>query len=142
MQIDSSARPIAWGLALDLTARAVQTQLKEKGSPWTLAKSFKGACPISSLLPWTSFEDFEACLFKFSKNQTVVQIGSPKNMLFPLKVLLAHLQEHFPLAPGDLILTGTPSGVGPIGKGDHLRGEIAAANGKVLLSATWDVISI
>lgn len=137
--LDKNLQPKSLALALDLTARAVQSQLKEQSAPWTLAKSFKGACPVSSFIPWSSAEDFQNLAFTFYKNDQRVQSGSPKDMLFPLPTLLSHLEKHFPISENDLILTGTPSGVGPIQKGDHLRGEIAGARGNLLLSTTWVV---
>lgn len=137
--IDKNGAPKSLALALDLTAREVQSQLKEKGSPWTLAKSFKGACPVSEFIPWTSMDDFQSLNFKFYKNDQRVQEGSPQDMLFSLPTLLNHLQKHYPLAENDLVLTGTPSGVGPIQKGDHLRGEIASGKGTLLLETTWVV---
>ncbi len=139
VQLDSDLNPKAFGLALDLTAREVQSQLKADGAPWTLAKSFVGACPLSPLLPWVSLQQFETCTFQLFKNKTAVQLGSPKNMIFSLSYLMSYLKEHFPIAENDLVLTGTPSGVGPIRSGDHLQGIINDSIGQPVLNATWDV---
>ena len=134
IQIDAEAVPTHMGLALDLTLRKIQTELKKKGEPWTLAKSFKEACPLSPLIPFQGFEHFESLEFKLIKNGQTVQQGFTKNMIFPLKTLLDYIKIHFPICAGDIILTGTPEGVGPVKKGDLLKAEISG-----LLDVTWSV---
>lgn len=135
LKLDAQGQPSQIGLALDLTARAVQADAKKKGEPWTLAKSFKEACPISDFIDFQDFSFFESLSFHFSVNGQIVQKGGPKDFIFPLPTLLKTLKENFPLAPGDLLLTGTPAGVGPLRKGDRLDAEILGH-----LSMTWNVI--
>lgn len=118
------------GLALDLTARSVQTAAKAKGQPWTLAKSFKGACPVTSFLnikelahqhqirPDGIFQQFGFSLYK---NKKLMQLGHFNKAVFSWPKILDYLKRHFPLLPGDLILTGTPSGVGELQVGDILH---------------------
>ena len=133
VQLNQQLKPERLALALDLTARNIQDELKKKGEPWTLAKAFKGACPISSYIPMPN--DFTNLQFEFYKNSQIVQKGSPQEMIFSLKILLDYLKQHFPLAPDDWILTGTPSGVGPLSPGDQLKAQIP---GKLI--AEWTVI--
>lgn len=133
VQLNTQLRPERLALALDLTARSVQDELKKKGEPWTLAKAFKGACPISNSIPMP--KDFTNLQFEFYKNSQIVQKGSPKEMIFSLETLLDYLQKHFPIAPEDWILTGTPSGVGPLKPGDQLKAQIPG-----ILAAEWTVI--
>jgi acylpyruvate hydrolase len=132
IKLDATLNPCALALALDLTARSVQDELKKKGEPWALAKGFIGSCPLSEEIPFPS--DFADLRFEFSKNSKVVQNGRVADMIFPLPVLLEYLRKHFPLMAGDWVLTGTPAGVGPIQKGDTLQAQIG---GK--LAVSWDV---
>jgi len=124
VRIGRNNTPSHIGLALDLTARDTQAQLKEKSWPWALAKSFTQSCPISPLVPFESGEWFENLSFELSINDTIRQFGETKNMIFDLDNLIGYLDRYFPLREGDLILTGTPEGVGPIRPGDKLHSEI------------------
>lgn len=126
-------------LALDLTARDAQNIAKSKGLPWTLAKSFKGACPLG---PWISLEEIpniEMLSFNLEINNKQIQIGSAPDMIFKPKVLLEYIKMHFPLAPYDVILTGTPEGVGRLKIGDSLEATLLNENRKIL-SCHWDVV--
>ncbi|EAT11295.1 fumarylacetoacetate hydrolase family protein [Bermanella marisrubri] len=108
------------GLALDLTLRDVQTKLKEKSHPWEIAKAFDGACPISKWLPLSDIvnrNDMEISLYK---NGQLQQNGRSTQMLNDIPRLLSYMSEYFSLQPGDVILTGTPAGVGPLHVEDEL----------------------
>lgn len=139
LSLNAHGQPQSLALALDLTARDVQNQLKDKRSPWTLAKSFTGACPISPFITFKNLDHFHELEFCLIKNGLTVQKGHPANMIFPVKTLLSYICKHFPVVDGDLVLTGTPSGVGPLEKGDHLQGIIRDASGGELLNTTWVV---
>ena len=129
-------------LALDLTARDRQAQAKEKGLPWTLAKSFQGACPLGT---WISLQDglmqngllpnFELSL---KKNQSIVQKGRSQDMLFSAPILLQEIKEFFPVQAHDVLLTGTPAGVGPLQPHDQLEATLSS-EGRTLLTCLWDV---
>lgn len=126
-------------LALDLTARDAQNLAKSKGLPWTLAKSFKGACPMG---PWISLEEiqsFDSLSFELVKNRERVQKGQTTNMIFKPEQLLENIKMHFPLAPYDVILTGTPEGVGSLKAGDSLEATLQNENHKIL-TCHWDVV--
>lgn len=129
------------GLGLDLTLRDVQAQLKEKGHPWERAKSFDGACPLTNFvsvnLPENS--DWQALGLTLTRNGQLQQQGSSADMLFSILPLIAHMSQHFSLQPGDVILTGTPAGVGPLEIGDSLVSELSLGN-KVLLTSESTVI--
>lgn len=133
------------GLGLDLTLRDVQAKLKEKGHPWELAKSFDGACPLTefvsvALLTKDDRQSIDSKLgLKLEKNGQLQQQGSSADMLFSILPLIAHMSKHFSLQPGDVILTGTPAGVGPLNVGDVLLGELSL-NDKVLLSSETTVV--
>jgi acylpyruvate hydrolase len=116
---------VEWvGLALDLTAWDLQKQLKTQAFPWTLAKSFKNACPIGSFFPIQNFDLLENLDFRLEINGVLRQIGNTRDMIFSCKQLIAYLLAHFPVCPYDLLLTGTPAGVSQIQKGDQLIGKI------------------
>lgn len=139
LRIDESLNISHITLALDLTARDAQEVAKKAGQPWTLAKSFTGACPIGSWLSVLDIDDFESLEISLSKNKTVVQSSSLSQMIFKPKKLVEYIQQHFPLSAGDIILTGTPGGVGPIQSGDSLVGELHTKS-RSLLTCHWDVI--
>jgi 2-keto-4-pentenoate hydratase/2-oxohepta-3-ene-1,7-dioic acid hydratase in catechol pathway len=116
-------------LALDLTARDVQSKLKSAGHPWTLAKSFKASCPLGPFVP-ASF-DVE---FIFKVNGEVRQHGRTSEMIHSTEKLRRFVIERFPVLPGDLLLTGTPKGVSRVGPGDRLEAEIPG-----VLKAHWSI---
>lgn len=118
LQIDEAC------IALDLTERAKQNQLKAKGHPWTLAKSFTGSCPLSGFFPVTDLEELKNLEIILKVNGETRQAGSTSQMIFSLEKLIEYVRQHFPVQPGDLLLTGTPAGVGPIRSGDTLEAEI------------------
>lgn len=109
------------GLALDLTLRALQTELKSQGQPWEKAKAFDGACPISEFIPIAQVNDIDDIEFSLEKNGKLVQSGNTGDMLFSISYLVATISSCFTLLPGDIILTGTPKGVGKISSLDCLR---------------------
>lgn len=116
---DAQSAILGYGLALDLTLRDLQSQLKEKGHPWERAKAFDGACPLS---PFVAVEHFgnDCITFNLDIDEQRQQSGDTGDMIFPIVPLLAHISRHFTLLPGDVVLTGTPSGVGPLRSGQTL----------------------
>ena len=111
------------GLALDLTLRDLQAQLKEKSLPWEKAKSFDGACPLSGFVTFEG--DFAAQQIRLWQNGELRQDGCSADMLTPVARLLAYISQFFSLQPGDVVLTGTPAGVGPLASGDRLRLQLS-----------------
>lgn len=108
------------GLALDLTLRELQDQLKAKAHPWERAKSFDGACPLSLFVPVDEF-DLHNIPLQLKINGQVRQKGSSADMITPIVALLRHIAETFTLLPGDVVITGTPAGVGVLNAGDKLE---------------------
>lgn len=109
------------GLAMDLTLRDVQTQLKENGHPWEIAKGFDGSCPLSPFLSLSQIPNWNALTFTLEINGEERQHGEGSDMIFAIPTLVAEMSRHFTLEPGDIILTGTPSGVGELPRGAALR---------------------
>jgi len=106
--------------ALDLTLRDVQSRLKDKGHPWEIAKSFDGACVLAPFVPGDAIAELRDIGIRLTINGEVRQDGSSAEMIFPIVPVIQEMAGHFNLQPGDVILTGTPAGVGPLNKGDEL----------------------
>lgn len=109
-----------YGIGLDLTLREKQTELKQQRYPWDLAKSFANASPLSPMLPFDSKVSLDNIDFALSINGDIRQQGNTANMLFSIVGLIEFLSQKMPLLAGDLILTGTPEGVGPLEHNDKL----------------------
>lgn len=114
---------IEGAIALDLTERKQQALAKQKGQPWTLSKSFDGACPISPCFMIRKLDDFKDRSLKLWVNDELRQSGRTSDMIFGFEKLLEHIKTYFPVCPGDYILTGTPAGVGPLRDGDTVKVE-------------------
>ena len=114
----------ACGIGLDLTARDLQTALKNKGQPWERAKAFDGACPLSPFVDVAAFPDLQDVDIKLLVNGEVRQSGNTSDMVFPVADLIAHMSQFFTLQPGDVVLTGTPAGVGPLAADDVVLVEL------------------
>jgi len=110
--------------ALDLTLRDVQSRLKEKGHPWELAKSFDGACVLAPFVPGDAVESLTDIGIRLTINGEVRQDGTSRDMVNAILPLLQHISANFSLQPGDVVLTGTPVGVGPLKQGDSLVLEL------------------
>jgi 2-keto-4-pentenoate hydratase/2-oxohepta-3-ene-1,7-dioic acid hydratase in catechol pathway len=113
------------GIGIDFTARDLQQVCKEKGLPWTIAKGFDNAAPLSPFINRKEFSDINDVAFHLEINGQVVQQGNTKNMIFNIDRLIAYLSKFMTLKTGDLIFTGTPAGVGPVKIGDKLEAFIA-----------------
>lgn len=114
----------AYTVAIDLTNRSAQEKLKAKGKPWTLAKSFKGACPLGN---WHSLhkQDLKNIELELIINGETKQKANTKLLLFPVEEMRQYLLENFPVQEGDVYLSGTPAGVGPLRKQDELIARVA-----------------
>jgi len=110
------------GLGIDFTARDLQAKLKEKGLPWEKAKSFDGAAVVGNWVDKNKFESMDALNFHLEKNGVKVQVGNTANMLWKIDELIAYVSQYFTLKIGDIIFTGTPSGVGRVVANDNLDG--------------------
>ena len=108
------------GLGIDFTARDLQAKLKSKGLPWELAKGFDGSAAVSSFFPKTEF-DVQNLNFSLQRNNTVVQSGNTRDMMFSFDEIISFVSQFFTLRTGDLIFTGTPKGVGKIAENDLLE---------------------
>lgn len=112
------------GLALDLTLRDLQSELKTRGHPWERAKAFDGACPLSGFVPLGNDDDLDDLRFSLAIDGQQRQLGHTGDMITPVLTLLSHISETFTLQPGDVVLTGTPAGVGTLHSGQQLTLEL------------------
>lgn len=112
------------GIGLDLTARDLQSKCKEKGLPWLIAKGFDQSAPLGKFLPVSHFKNTAAIDFHLELNGKVVQKASSSEMIFDFEDIISYISHFITLKTGDLIFTGTPSGVGPIKIGDRLEAFI------------------
>lgn len=122
-----------YGVAIDLTLRDVQDELKKKGLPWDIAKGFDTACPLSDFTPAAEISDPQKLTITMRVNGELRQNGSTALMINPAAKIISHLSTIFTLESGDVILTGTPAGVGRIVAGDRLCAEIIGV-GKIEVS--------
>ncbi|KAL1859278.1 hypothetical protein Plec18170_002394 [Paecilomyces lecythidis] len=116
-------------LAIDMTARNVQDEAKKKGLPWSIAKGFDTFLPISERIPKSAIPDPHDAFLRLSVGDQLRQADSTGLMLFRIPRQLSDISRVMTLEPGDLILTGTPKGVGQVKPGDILRAAIEV-NGK------------
>ncbi len=114
-----------YAVALDLTLRDVQQQLKSHGYPWERAKSFDGACPISPFLHPQELPDLQNIYFSLHSNGQLRQQGNSNQMITGILDLIAYSSTYFTLLPGDVFLTGTPAGTGELHPGDQLQFTLA-----------------
>ncbi len=125
VSVDSALEFVAgYGVGIDMTLRDVQSQLKAKGFPWEIAKGFDTACPLSDFVPSESVADPHALSLKLSVNGEIRQDGTSSDMIHRVAQTVAHISAIFTLEPGDVILTGTPAGVGQVVAGDIMTAEI------------------
>ena len=112
------------GLGIDFTARDLQSQLKEKGLPWEKAKAFDGSAVIGDFVSKTKYTNINNINFSLKRNNKIVQRGNTSLMLWKIDTLIEYISKYFTLKIGDVIFTGTPSGVGKVFSDDVLNGFI------------------
>src|SRR5210317_642800 len=111
-------------LGIDFTARDIQDELKSKGLPWEKAKSFDGSAVIGKWVSKSNYNDLNQLSFSLKKNNEVVQSASSELMLWKIDELISYVSQFFTLKKGDIIFSGTPSGVGKVEALDVLEGFI------------------
>ncbi len=117
-------------VGIDFTARDLQRQCIERNEPWEKAKAFDHSAPLGEFISLKEWDFTDEILFHLTKNGEIVQQGNSKNMIFNFNQIISHVSRYITLKTGDVIFTGTPSGVGSVNAGDFLEGYLA--NRKVL----------
>jgi len=109
-------------LGLDFTARDLQKKLRAAGQPWELCKGFDGSAAIGEWVEKEKFLNIQAIHFHLDVNGKTVQEGCTSDMLFKVDELIAYISKFFTLKTGDILYTGTPSGIGPVNINDRMEG--------------------
>ena len=112
------------GLGIDFTARDIQNQLKKDSLPWEKSKSFDGSALIGNWINKKNIDNLNNLEFRLTKNGDIVQKGNTSKMLWKIDKLISEISKFFTLKIGDIIFTGTPSGVGRVNENDKLVGYI------------------
>ncbi len=113
-----------YGVGLDMTRRDLQAEAKKLGRPWETAKAFEGSAPVSAIVPAAEIGHPARGAITLDVNGARRQSGDLAQMIWKVPEAIAYLSTLFRLAPGDVIMTGTPAGVGPVVRGDRLEGRI------------------
>ena len=113
-----------YGVALDMTRRDLQGQCKKAGRPWEIGKAFDHSAPASALVPASEIGHPAEGGIWLEVNGEMRQQGDLNQLIWKVPEMIAYLSGLFTLAPGDVILSGTPSGVGPVARGDTLHGHV------------------
>jgi fumarylpyruvate hydrolase len=121
---DALDRVFGYACGIDLTRRDLQAQAKDKRRPWDLGKDFENSAIIGAITLSEVFGRPEDQAIRLFHNDEVAQQAVLSDMVWSVPEIIAHLSHFYHLAPGDLIYTGTPAGVGPVMPGSCLRGEI------------------
>lgn len=124
------------GFGLDLTKRALQTQLKSKQLPWERAKAFDGAAIFSDFVPLARGLDLSTLSLQLMIDDELKQEGGVQDMLFKPQTILNDLSRFMSLTDGDIIMTGTPEGVGVVNEGARFTGRVFL-QGELLLESSW-----
>ncbi|KFA66546.1 hypothetical protein S40285_00736 [Stachybotrys chlorohalonatus IBT 40285] len=114
----------SYAVAIDMTARNVQNEAKKKGLPWSIAKGFDTFLPMSGVIPKGAIRDPHNVELFLEVNGQTKQQGSTNLMIFQIPRILSDISKVMTLHPGDIVLTGTPAGVGPVVPGDVLRAGV------------------
>jgi fumarylpyruvate hydrolase len=122
----SDAQRVIFGYAcgLDMTRRDLQIAAREKSRPWDLGKAFEQSAVISVITPGANYPAIGKQRISLKVGETIKQDAHLSDLVWSVPELISHLSRFYHLAPGDLIYTGTPAGVGPVLPGDRIVGEI------------------
>lgn len=126
------------GVGFDLTLRDVQNNLKNAGHPWEVCKAFDDSSPIGGFVPYNKEMNLENIEFSGYVNGHLKQAGNSGQMIYPIRDLIVYLSTIWTLAPGDLIYTGTPPGVGPLKKSDRISLSSPLFSTQKVQEFSWD----
>lgn len=115
---------LGYAVGLDMTLRDVQLDSKKKGLPWSVAKGFDTSAPVSDIITKEEMRTPQNVNFSLRVNQQIRQRGNTQDMTWGIESLISYVSEIFTLERGDVLFTGTPSGVGPVNSGDRLEAEL------------------
>ena len=113
-----------YACGLDMTRRDLQGEAKKMGRPWEIGKAFERSAPMSELVPASDTGHLDQGRIALQVNGADRQIGDLNQMIWKVPEMIAYLSRFYDIAAGDLIMSGTPAGVGPIERGDVMIGEV------------------
>lgn len=113
-----------YGIGLDMTRRDLQGEQKKLGRPWEIGKAFDASAPCGELVPASEIGHPDSGAIWLKINGEIRQEGDLNQLIWKIPEMINHLSGLFTLAPGDIIMTGTPAGVGPVQRGDRLLGHV------------------
>ena len=125
-------RVFGYGVSLDMTRRDLQAQAKKLGRPWEISKAFERSAPIGLIHPASETGYLGSGRIELKVNGEIRQQGDLNQMVWKVPEMISYLSEYFELAAGDVILSGTPSGVGPVSVGDRMEASIAGLSSKLV----------
>jgi fumarylpyruvate hydrolase len=126
---DAESYVYGYAVGIDLTRRDLQTEAKSRGRPWDAAKGFDQSAPVSAIHPVTEIGHPSGGRIWLRVNGELRQEGDLDDLIWKVPEAIAELSTLFALAPGDLLFTGTPAGVGPVSRGDRITAGIAGVAG-------------
>lgn len=118
---DALSHVYGYALCLDMTRRDRQGEMKKAGRPWEIGKAFEKSAPCGPIHPASSVGHLSEGPISLKVNGEVRQEGDLNQMIWKVPEMINYLSEYYELAAGDVILSGTPSGVGPVQRGDELE---------------------
>ena len=121
---DALSHVYGYAVGLDMTRRDLQAEAKKLGRPWELAKAFEASAPVSAIVPASEIGHPAAGAIQLKVNGEMRQDGDLNQMIWKTAEAISYLSGLFRLAPGDVIMTGTPAGVGAVQRGDKLEAHI------------------
>jgi len=128
----AQASIFGYGICLDMTRRDLQSEAKKLGRPWEIAKAFEHSAPCSPLTEVTNVNSMASGEISLTINGEIRQKGNLNQMIWKIPELIISLSQYFTLYAGDIILTGTPAGVGPVKRGDHIIAKISGLDDLVI----------
>ena len=126
ISLDSAVTHVyGYALGLDMTRRDLQGEMKKMGRPWEIGKAFEKSAPMGPIIPASDLGHPVQGLIDLKVNGVLKQKGDLNQMIWKTADIISYLSTYYELAAGDLIMSGTPAGVGPIVKGDIMTGSIS-----------------
>lgn len=115
-----------WGYAvgIDMTRRDLQGEAKKLGRPWEVGKAFENSAPMGPIVPAAKTGPLTSGIITLKVNGILRQEGNLNQLIWKIPEMISYLSEYFELKPGDIIMTGTPAGVGPVVRGDVMEGHV------------------
>ena len=124
LEKDAQNHIFGFGIGLDMTRRDLQGISKKTGRPWEIGKAFERSAPMGPLTKIEETGNMESGRITLKVNGEIRQDGDLNMMIWKIPMQIAHLSRFYDIAAGDIVMTGTPAGVGPVNKGDKLEASI------------------